>query len=235
MPKPLRASFSRVDQNGNPVNPLPVRFNPTEYTLSKGAQFADVPIPGLDSPILQFVRGQSETLSLDLFFDSTEYGMDDSATSVTTLTDPFYSLIKIDGKTHAPPVCYFSWGATFPGQSIQTSVGTGSQRRYGFKCVVESVRQRFTLFSPQGTPLRATLTVQLKEYKTLAEQIAEINTQSADHSHTHLVQIGETLAQISANVYNDSSQWRAIATANNLLDPLNLPSGKMLVIPPLTN
>ena len=37
-------------------------------------QFAEVAIPGLDAPIIQFVRGQSETLTLDLFFDSTEKG-----------------------------------------------------------------------------------------------------------------------------------------------------------------
>src|ERR1700722_12494756 len=113
MPKPLKATFQRVNQDGTLDAPLRVNYNPTEYTLSKGAQFAEVQIPGLDSPILQFVHGQSETLSLDLFFDMTKAGMDDSATSVTTLTDQFYSLIKIDGKTHAPPICFFAWGAEF--------------------------------------------------------------------------------------------------------------------------
>ena len=237
MPKPLKATFQQVNQDGTLGAPIPVNYNPTEYTLSKGAQLAEVAIPGLDSPILQFVRGQTETLSLDLFFDSTEAGMDDSAMSVTSLTDQFYQLIKIDGTTHAPPICFFAWGTEFPGQRAYASmgIGTGSQQRHGFKCVVESVRQRFTLFSPQGLPLRATLTVSLKEYKTLAEQIAEINGQSADHSHTHLVQVGETLSQIAADVYNDPTQWRAIATQNNILDPLDLQPAQMLEIPPLTN
>jgi hypothetical protein len=235
MPKPLKATFQRLGQNGTLSDPLQVRFNPTEYTLSKGAQFAEVQIPGLDSPILQFVHGQTETLSLDLFFDTTEYGMDDDATSVTTLTDQFYSMIKIDGNTHAPPVCFFAWGSEFPGQRTYTSISTGSQQRHGFKCIVDSVRQRFTLFSPQGTPLRATLTVQLKEYKTLADQIAEINAQSADHSHTHLIQAGESLAQIAAEVFNDPTQWRAIATANSILDPIDLQPGTMLTIPSLSN
>jgi hypothetical protein len=235
MPKPLKATFQEVYDDGSLGDPLVVNYNPTEYTLSKGAQLAEIAIPGLDSPILQFVRGQTETLSLDLFFDTTEAGMDDSAVSVTTVTDQFYQLIKIDGTTHAPPICFFSWGAEFPGQRAYASMGlgTGSQQRHGFKCVVENVRQRYTLFSPQGIPLRATLTVSLKEYKTLAEQIAEINAQSADHSHTHLVQAGETLAQIAASVYNDPTQWRAIATQNNLLNPLNLQPGQMLEIPPL--
>ena len=115
----LRSECGRVPSK----QPIPVRFNPTEYTLNKGAQIAELTIPGLDSPILQFVRGQTETLSLDLFFDSTESGMDDDATSVTTLTDPFYQLVKIDGKTHAPPICFFSWGSEFPGQSAYSSMG----------------------------------------------------------------------------------------------------------------
>lgn len=235
MPKPLKATFQQVNQDGSLGDPLIVNYNPTEYTLNKGAQLAEIAIPGLDSPILQFVRGQTETLSLDLFFDTTEAGMDDSAVSVTTVTDQFYQLIKIDGTTHAPPIVFFSWGMQFPGQRPYASMGlgTGSQQRHGFKCVVESVRQRYTLFSPQGIPLRATLTVSLKEYKTLAEQIAEINAQSANHSNTHLVQAGETLAQISASVYNDPTQWRAIANQNNLLNPLNLTPGQMLDIPPL--
>ena len=97
------------------------------------------------------------------------------------------------------------------------------------------MRQRYTLFSPQGIPLRATLTVSLKEYKTLSEQIAEINGQSANHTNSHVVQTGETLAQISASVYNDPTQWRAIADQNNLLDPMVLQPGQILDIPPLAN
>ena len=232
MPIPLKATFQTVNSDGTLGAPLPANFNPTEYTLNKGAQIAEIAIPALDSPILQFIRGQTETLSLDLFFDSTDSGMDDSAVSVTILTDQFYQLVKINGQTHAPPVCFFSWGGTFPGQRNYGS--TGSQGRYGFKCIVESVRQRFTLFSPQGVPLRATLTVSLKEYKTLIEQIAELNRQSPDHTRSHVVQIGETLCQISASAYNDPTQWRAIATANCLNNPLELTPGATLQIPPLT-
>lgn len=234
MANPQKATFHKVNSNGNLAEPLEVRFNPTEYTLNKGAQIAEVTIPGLDSPILQFVRGQTETLSLDLFFDTTEFGMDDSAQSVTDRTDKFYKLVKIEGDTHAPPICFFSWGSDFPGKRSYDSVHGGSPQRHGFKCVVESVRQRFTLFSPQGVPLRATLTVALKEYKTLSEQIAQINKQSADHSHAHVVQIGETLSQIANQVYDDPSQWRAIADQNTILDPLELKKGTVLEIPVLT-
>ena len=48
-----------------------VQFNPTEYTINKAVQIAEIAIPGLDEPILQFVRGQNEKLTMDLFFDTT--------------------------------------------------------------------------------------------------------------------------------------------------------------------
>ena len=54
------------------------------------------------APLLQFVRGQTEKLSVDLFFDTTDDGTGAGATSVTTRTDPIYSLVKIEPAGHAP-------------------------------------------------------------------------------------------------------------------------------------
>jgi hypothetical protein len=227
-----KAQFTRLGPDGTPTGaPLDVAFNPTEYTLSKNNQIAEINIPGLDSPILQFIRGQTETLSLDLFFDSTDGGTDASATPVTEQTDKFYQLIKIEAKTHAPPVVFFSWGGSaFPGQRNYPSLA--SQQRFGFKCLVESVRQRFTMFSSLGVPLRATLSIMLREYKTLSEQIAELNRQSADHTRAHVVQQGETISRIADQVYSDPAQWRRIADANGIDDPLALAAGTVLQIPP---
>jgi nucleoid-associated protein YgaU len=239
MALPVKAQFFKLNPNGVPVMPgIPVSFNPTEFTLTKGAQIAEIAIPGLDQPILQFVRGQTETMTLDLFFDSTDSGMGTSVTPVTQLTDQFYQLVKIDSSMHAPPVVFFAWGGGFPGSLSNSSVdgsSSGSQQRNGFKCLVESVRQRFTLFSPLGVPLRATLSVSLKEYKSLSDQMAELNLQSPDHTKSHVVQRGETLAQISAQAYGDPTQWRAIADQNAIADPLSLTPGTMLQIPVLVN
>lgn len=222
--KPALATFTRLDRYGREVEPaLEVQFNPTEYTLNKGNQIAEVPIPGLDSPILQFVRGQTETLTMDLFFDSTDGGFDGNATPVTLRTDKFYKLIKIESDTHAPPILLVAWGGLwFPGDS-----------RMRFKCVVESVRQRYTLFSDEGVPLRATLTVTLKEYKTLTQQLYELNLMSADHTKAHLVQEGDTLSDVAFKAYGDPAAWRVVAAANRLDDPLDLEVGAILRLPPL--
>jgi nucleoid-associated protein YgaU len=226
-----KARFQRLGKDGNPTgDALKVQFNPNEYTLTKSSQFAEVPIPGLDSPIIQFVRGQTETLLLDLFFDSTEKGTGEKADPVTKLTDEFYQLIKIESGTHAPAVLLFTWGdETFPGHRSYSTLG--GQGRNGFKCVVESVKQRFTFFSSKGVPLRAVLSVSLKEYKTLSDQIAELKLKSADHTKTHVVARGDTLPRVAYDAYGDAGDWRTIAEYNGIEDPVFLQPGMILEIP----
>lgn len=224
---PDHATFTMLDEKGNAIGePFPVLYNPTEYTLNKGVQLAEHAIPGLDSPVIQFVRGQPETLSFDLFFDTTDTG-----DAVTKETDKFYRLVKMRGTQHAPPVCKFTWGGEwFPGSQLDD--GITHQKRTEFKCVVESVRQRFTFFDSKGKPLRAVLTVSLREYKTLLEQLEQLNLLSGDHTHVRAVKQGETLASIAADAYGDAREWRRIALRNRIEDPLALQPGTLLEIPP---
>lgn len=215
---------------------VPFQFNPTELSYDKSAQIAEITIPGLDSPLQQFIRGNSEKLTLELFFDETDSGMGQNATSVTKRTDLFYRLIKIESGRHAPPICTFYWNEKFPGSSLSketdTSTDASNQRRNGFRCIVESVKQKFTLFSPEGIPLRATLTVGLREYKTLQDQIDQLNKTSPDRTHSHVLQSGETLSGVAGDFYQHPGDWRFIADANAIEDPRRLTAGSFLTIPP---
>ena len=246
----LRKAILRVEWHDR-TEDIPVQYNPTEFTLDKQAQVAEIAIPGLDAPLLQYVRGQSEKLTMDLFFDTTEHGMGAGATSVTSETDRIYQLIKIEPTRHAPPVLTFLWSAEFPGSAIGGAPGAvaaaagkngsiaqgalgpsvGGQRRNGFRCVLESVRQKFTLFSPEGVPLRATLTVSFREYKTLADQIAQVPLNSPDRTHAHLLLEGESLAAVSQRYYDKPGDWRPIADQNGVEDPRRLTAGTFLQIP----
>lgn len=225
-----KATLVATYHNGD-MDFFEVQFNPTEFSLDKSAQLAEITIPGLDTPLVQFVRGQAEKLTMDLFFDTTEQGMGAGATSVTTLTDKVYGLIKIEPDGHAPPVCSFLWNAAFPGADLAPRMG--NQRRTEFQCVVESVKQKFTLFSPEGVPLRATLTVTLREYKTLDQQLKQLNLNSPDRTQSHVVQRGETLAAIAARHYRSPAGWRRIADENAIDDPRRVMPGTFLRVPPL--
>jgi nucleoid-associated protein YgaU len=273
----LKKAIIRVywDGRSRPED-IEVQYNPTEYTFDKSAQIAEIQIPGLDSPLQQFVRGQAEKLTLDLFFDTTELGMGAGATSVTTETDKIYQLIKIEPTRHAPPVLEFVWSDQMAGANIGGAPGSvagaatraisgaiagaaaaagaavaaagstggaalagaaaslGNQRRNGFKCLLESVRQKFTLFSPDGVPLRATLTVTLREYKTLQNQLDELRLSSPDRTHVHVIEEGETLAAVATRYWEKPAGWRELADQNGIDDPRRLTPGTFLTVPPLT-
>lgn len=227
-----KARVKVFKQDGS-FDQIVVQYNPNSLSFEKPVRTADINIPGLDSPLKQFVRGGAETATVELFFDTTETGTGAGAVSVTTLTDAFYGLVKIDPQTHAAPVCSFLWGDKFPGDRLPERYG--NQRRTEFSCVVTSVKQDFKLFSPEGTPLRAVLVVKLEEYVPLQRQIAQLNLQSADHTRAHVLEQGETLAQVAWQYLHDARDWRHVARENRIDDPRRLTPGRTLTIPPVTN
>jgi nucleoid-associated protein YgaU len=223
----------KVFQQDGSFEQIAVQYNPDSLSFDKPVHTADIAIPGLDSPLKQFVRGGTETATVELFFDTTETGTGAGAVSVTTLTDAFYGLVKIDPQTHAAPLCSFLWGEKFPGDRLPERYG--NQRRTEFSCVVTSVKQDFRLFSPEGTPLRAVLTLKLEEYVPLDRQIAQLNLQSSDHTRAHVLEQDETLAQVAWQYLHDARDWRPVALENGLDDPRRLTPGQTLTIPPLTD
>ena len=48
---------------------ISVLFNPTEDSFERTNSYKATPVPGLDSPVLQFVNGECDQLSMELFLD----------------------------------------------------------------------------------------------------------------------------------------------------------------------
>jgi len=202
-------------QNLDTSEEIFVQYNPPEYSLSKGAQISEIAIPGLDSPLLQFIRGTNERLTLRLFFDTTDDGTD-----VREKTKDFYQLVKIDGKTHAVPKCRISWGQSgrIKGDNETDFIG-----------IAENINQNFTLFKADGTPLRVELEMTFREYRTLEEQINELHS----YTRTRSIKRGDTLSRIAYEEYSDPADWRTIAEINSINDPRGLTPGQVIKIPPL--
>ena len=51
-----------------------VLFNPTEYRLDAQNRFSDLPVRGLDTPLLQYSRGSLRSLSFELLLDTYSTG-----------------------------------------------------------------------------------------------------------------------------------------------------------------
>ena len=149
---------------------------------------------------------------MELFFDTYTYKKSEN---VTIYTNKLSSLLDVDPKLHAPPVVRFIWG------KIQ------------FKGIIERLTQKFTMFLSDGTPVRATLNVTFKEYKTIKDQLAELGRESADRTHTRIVREGESLWMYAAEEYDDPGLWRNIARKNRIFNPRTLKSGDRLEIPPV--
>jgi len=198
---------------------IQVLFNPTEYSFERSNSFKAVPVPGLGSPLLQFVNGESDHLSMDLFLD--DYTDPKGPTSLLQPEqDPLKKrlediskLLEIDRDLHAPPSVRFNWGP------------------FEFFAVIEKLSRKVTMFHPDGSPARLTLSVSFKEYRTLRQQLEDPRRESADKTKRRVVVGREQLWSIAAREYDDPNEWVRIAQENDLDDPRDIRAGDWLVLP----
>jgi nucleoid-associated protein YgaU len=175
-------------------------------------------------PQLTFGGGQPATLAMELFFDTyaAARGGGEAKDVRKEYTDAIWKLMSVndklrDKKTNKgrPPTVRFQWGDA-----------------WSFNAVLTNVSQKFTLFLPNGTPVRATLTVtfqQVKDEAALAPQNPTSGGVGGERVWT--VAEGDSLGWIAHQEYGDTSRWRRIAEANRLTDVRRLVPGSTLVIP----
>jgi hypothetical protein len=193
-------------------------FRPKEYTISKQNSWRKGEAKGLSVPQLEFSGGGSSTLTMELFFDSYEFGTD-----VRLNTNRIWQLMAIDpllqDRTTSkgrPPLCQFQWGPVLT-----------------FKAVITNISQKFTMFKPDGTPVRATLTVSFQEAEETGKFPAQNpTTMSKPGYKVRVVKEGDSLDWIAFEEYGNSNLWRHIAEVNNLENPMKLTPGQVLTIAP---
>jgi hypothetical protein len=198
-----------------------VLFNPAEYRITKDNTFAQAAVPGLGSPLLQFVNGNLRTLEMELFFDTYEQRRHAGAVvsaagdDVRRLTRRVTDLLAINPETHAPPVVLFAWGELI------------------FRGVLARAHQRFTMFLESGVPVRAQIEVSVNEWTTGLAEAKEVKRQTADYRRVHEAGQRETLAGLAARYYGDPRKWRPIAIANGQSAGRRIAAGTVLTIPAL--
>jgi hypothetical protein len=200
---------------------IPVMFNPEEYTVNQDINYAQTAIPGLSAPILQFVNGNMQTLEMELFLDTYETHQSNSRVlnqagdDVRKLTQKITDLMNIEPTTHAPPVVLFTWGSL------------------SFTCVLARASQRFVMFMPDGTPVRARLQVTFNEYRNVDQEAKEVKRETANFTKFYVIGQDETLSGIATRLYGNPRLWRPIALHNRIENPRILNMGVRLLIPQL--
>lgn len=200
---------------------IAVMFNPEEYTLTRENNFASIAVPGLSAPLIQFVHGNQQSLEMELFLDTYEAhtagsrALNKAGDDVRKVARSVTDLMNIDPSTHAPPVLLFTWATL------------------SFTCVLSRATQRFIMFRPDGTPVRARLTVTFSQYSNAELEAKQVKRETADYTKVHVVRQGETLASIAHACYGNPRLWRPIALRNAIDDPRRLAVGARLAVPQL--
>ena len=191
-------------------------FNPNKYTLDKKNKWKATSIQGKEVPRLQFGGGESQSLTLELFFDTSLTG-EDVRNKTRKLLDYMKPTVK-DRKTRKgrPPLVTCVWGRTRL-----------------FKAVITEIKQLFTLFRDDGTPVRANVTAIFRQAQEEDVFRPQNPTTSGNYGHRRwLVKEGDTIDLIAFYEYDDSALWRYVADINGLENPGKLKPGQVLVIAP---
>lgn len=196
------------------------KFRPKEYTFQKQNQWNQGRATGHNAPRMEFSGGNPMTLQMELFFDTYEQRQDVRR----QYTDKLAKLMMVADSTRdtrtrkaRPPKCEFRWG-----------------NMWSFIAVVTSMTQKYTLFLPDGTPVRATVNVTFMQIEEEGNYPGQNPTSGGTPGNKmRVVKEGDTIDWIAHAEYGDPARWRHIADANNLSNPMDLPPGQVLAIPPL--
>lgn len=190
---------------------VPLHFNPAEYRVKRENNVVEVPIVGVEAPPIQYVRGGARVLSMDVLVDTSGELEDVRAKYVEKIE----GLLDQNEKLHAPPIVEFGWA------------------EQAFRGVLQSLEITYVLFHSDGTPLRAKLSLTIKEHRPVDVRLKADSLTSSDVEKRYVARAGETLSSIAGATLRDPGRWREIAVANGITDPRRVEPGTVLTVPRL--
>lgn len=207
------------------VSVVEVLFNPSEYQLTDGANYAEKKVPGLDGPVLQYISGEATELSLNLFLDTyvppkpkglLSFGSsEDASTDVSAITKQIADATSIDGSLHRPPKVTFKWGSL------------------NFIGVVTKFSHTYIMFTESGMPVRAKVSMTFKSLISPTDTRRASPFESPDRSKYRTIRQGIGLWDIANMEYGDPDMWKVIARENGILNPLDVRPGQVVKLPAL--
>ncbi len=216
-------AFSDAQYNSQTGDPFTVWINPASYTHDFTISYADRQAPGSPGPSPEYNRVGQEVIAFELVFDATGVipppipGTPLPSDGVAGLIDTFVKLVAtVNGVIHRPNYLKLSWA------------------QLQFQCVLSKLKITYTLFKPNGTPIRARVATTFLSYASEKQLAAEANMTSPDLSHIVTVMAGDTLPDLCHRIYGSSTYYLRVAAFNGLVDFRQLPAGMQLVFPPMT-
>ena len=216
----LEPAVIRNLDTGAVVNCL---FRPKDWALAKTNTWTPGKAVGKTMQPPKYTSGSPITMSLELVFDTYEAT---GNRDVRLKTRGLWAMMRVttarqenQTKKSEPPHVEFRWGRT-----------------WSFKAVIQQISEKFTLFDPDGTPVRSTVTISLMQAVPEGEFQGQNPTSGGPGGYAvHEVKEGETIDHIAFQEYGSSAAWRHLAESNNLDDPSRLRPGQRLLLVPMTS
>ena len=205
---------------------IPVQFNPSEYKITYNTNYSEKERPKNDNPVVSYAGSPMSSLSLRLYFDGdTDYSDPNIITAanskykekdISSALTKISNLTKIIGESHMPSPVVFIWG---------------SMKYVGY---VKSVSTAYTMFDKEGKPIRAIADLSIMGFNAdLGEKLSPF--MSPDRTKARTLTEDTSILTIAQNEYGDAREWRRIADANDIMDPQDIPIGKMLRVPSIND
>src|SRR6266545_4687684 len=196
---------------------LQFRFNPKEFSISKAATWNRPTNKGAKhSTKPEFGGVQPQSVQMELFFNDWE-GTGNLVKDIEVLLGWLKPTDKsISDKKPQPQALKFQWG--------------GSGPLAEFKGFLKSVSAKYTMFKPDGTPVRATAQITLEEIPADPKPTNPTSGSLAGR-RTHVVVAGDSLHSLAFREYDEPRLWRGLAAFNGIDDPLRVMPGTRLLIP----
>lgn len=203
-------------QNSFEGDPYTMMINPDSIKWDRANEYNEQQPPDSSAPAQKYKSTPSEKLSFDVVIDCT--GIVDP--SRANLSNEISALEKIvytyNGSIHRPNFVKVQWGKDII-----------------FKGVLTTFNTSYTFFRPDGSPLRAKVSLAFTQYIS-PSTVKKIDNQcSPDISHLVTVQEGITLPDLCREVWNDDSYYIQAARYNGLDKFRNLKGITQLIFPPI--
>jgi len=214
----LQKAGLRVVAGQAKTSKLTFSYNPSEMTTSKSATWNRPTTNAADDATdPQFAGVQPQAVQMEIFFDAYEDLFGDVSDDVKTLfewTKPTSTSAK--KRQHNPPILSFEWGS--------------NKVLADFRGYLETVSAKYTMFRADGTPIRATASITLKEIP-VDKPRQNPTSGSLNSRRSHVLRDGDSLQSVAYREYGNPAMWRSLAVFNGIDDPLRLIAGSSILIP----
>lgn len=216
----LAFTNKELTSRGNPGR-FVVPINPETFARSLSVNQEDTQAQGNQGTDLKYTGTQPEEIKFDFVLDETNtfmgYHQSHNNKSVARQLDDFLRTVYyMNGKIHKPHFLKIVWGAHFT-----------------FDCVLTKLDINYTLFHPDGAPLRAKISATFKGSVEQDKRVREEGKNSPDLTHVRQLKGGQKLPLMVHEIYGDQSYYLQVARANDLTSFRNIPEGREIIFPPL--